>query len=84
MNGFLNVFLAAGFLQQRFKLKLIRELLMDKREDNFLFNEDGVLWRQKYFISTSQLKNLRSRGAISFGSCSFVEPIDDLKEIGIL
>ncbi len=84
MNGFLNVFLAAGFLQQGFKPKLIRELLMDKREDNFLFTGDGVLWRQEYFISTSQLKNLRARGAISFGSCSFVEPIEDLKEIGIL
>lgn len=84
MNGFLNVFLAAGFLQQEFKPKLIQELLMDKREDNFLFTDDGVLWRQEYFISTWQLKHLRSRGAISFGSCSFVEPIDDLKEIGIL
>jgi hypothetical protein len=84
MNGFLNVFLAAGFLHQGFTPKLIRELLMDKREDNFLFTDDGVLWRQEYFITTSQLKNLRSRGAISFGSCSFVEPIDDLKEIGIL
>ena len=84
MNGFLNVFLAAGFLHQGFTPKLIRELLMDKREDNFLFTDDGVLWRQEYFITTSQLKNLRSRGAISFGSCSFVEPIDDLKEIGVL
>ncbi|MDQ3750418.1 MAG: hypothetical protein M3367_15595 [Acidobacteriota bacterium] len=84
MNGFLNVFLAAGFLQQEFKPKLIRELLMDKREDNFSFDDDGVLWRQEYFISTSQLKFLRTRAAISFGSCSFVEPVDDLKEIGIL
>jgi len=84
MNGFLNVFLAAGFAQQGFKPKLIQELLMDKREDNFLFDDDGILWRQEYFISTSQLKHLRTRGAISFGSCSFVEPIDDLKEIGIL
>ncbi len=84
MNGFLNVFLAACFLQQGFKPKLIQELLMDKREDNFLFTDDGVLWRQEYFISTSQLKHLRTHDAISFGSCSFVEPIDDLKEIGIL
>ncbi|CAN5873047.1 hypothetical protein BH24ACI1_BH24ACI1_12310 [soil metagenome] len=84
MNGFLNVFLATGFIQQGFKPKLIQELLMDKRKDNFLFTDDGVLWRQEYFISTPQLKHLRSRGAISFGSCSFVEPIDDLKEIGIL
>jgi hypothetical protein len=84
MNGFLNVFLAACFIQQGFKPKLIRELLMDKREDNFLFDDDGILWRQEYFISTSQLKHLRARGAISFGSCSFVEPIDDLREIKIL
>ena len=84
MHGFLNVFLAAGFIQQGLKPKLIQELLIDKREDNFLFTADGVSWRQEYFISTSQLKHLRSRGAISFGSCSFVEPIDDLKEIGIL
>jgi len=84
MNGFLNVFLAAGFLQQGFKPNLIRELLIDKRDDNFLFTGDGVLWRQEYFIGTAQLKNLRKRGAISFGSCSFVEPIDDLKEIRLL
>ncbi len=84
MHGFLNVFLAAGFIQQGLKPKLIRELLIDKREDNFLFTADGVSWRQEYFISTLQLKNLRARGAISFGSCSFVEPVDDLKEIGIL
>lgn len=84
MNGFLSVFLAAGFIQQGFKPKLIQELLMDKREDNFLFTDDGVLWRQEYFISTSQLKYLRTHSAISFGSCSFNEPVNDLKEIGIL
>ncbi len=84
MNGFLNVFLAAAFLLQGHPPKLINELLKDKRADNFLFSENGVLWRQEYFISTAQLRILRTRGAISFGSCSFAEPIDDLKEIGIL
>ena len=84
MNGFLNVFLAAAFLRQGYQPKLVNELLKDKRADNFLFNDDGVLWRQEHFLSTVSLKSLRTRNAISFGSCSFVEPIDDLQEIGLL
>lgn len=84
MNGFLNVFLAAAFLRQGYQPKLISELLKDKRADNFLFDDNGVLWRQEHFISTLALENLRTRSAISFGSCSFVEPIDDLQEIGLL
>lgn len=84
MNGFLNVFLAAGFLQQGLQPNLINELLKDRRTDNFTFEDDGVLWRQEYFIGTRQLKTLRARGIISFGSCSFVEPIEDLQEMGLL
>ncbi len=84
MNGFLNVFLAAAFLQQGYEPKLIHALLKDEHIDNFQFRDDGVLWRQEYFVHTAQLKVLRERSVVSFGSCSFVEPIDDLKEIGLL
>ena len=84
MNGFLNVFLAAAFLRQGYQPKLINELLKDKRADNFLFDDDGVLWRREHFLSSLQIENLRVRAAISFGSCSFIEPINDLKEIGLL
>ncbi|MGI8494056.1 MAG: hypothetical protein ACR2L1_01925 [Pyrinomonadaceae bacterium] len=84
MHGFLNVFLAAAFLQQGFKPKLIREILEDDWAESFMFDASGVLWRQEYFLSLAQLKDLRENHAISFGSCSFVEPISDLQEIGIL
>jgi len=84
MNGFLNVFLAAAFLRQGYQPKLINELLKDKRADNFFFDDNGVVWRQEHFLGTVLLENLRTRSAISFGSCSFVEPIDDLQEIGLL
>lgn len=84
MNGFLNVFLAASFLRQGIEPQLINELLKDKRADDFLFSETGVLWRQEYFVDLAQLENLRANGAISFGSCSFVEPVEDLQEIGLL
>ncbi|MCY7345885.1 MAG: hypothetical protein LH614_06640 [Pyrinomonadaceae bacterium] len=84
MNGFINVFLAAAFLRQGSPPKLVNELLKDRQADNFLFSDDGVLWRQEHFISSLSLENLRIRGAISFGSCSFVEPVEDLQEIGLL
>lgn len=84
MNGFLNVFLAAAFLRQGYQPKLINELLKDRRADNFTFTDTGVLWRQEHFISSLHVENLRLRSAISFGSCSFVEPIEDLQEIGLL
>lgn len=84
MNGFLNVFLAAALLQQNYKSGLICQLLEDERAENFAFDDAEITWRQEHFVSTPQLKNLRARGAISLGSCSFTEPIEDLREIGFL
>jgi hypothetical protein len=84
MHGFLNVFLAAAFLRQGFKSGLIQELLEDEWAESFTFDESGVLWRQEHFLSTAQLQELRQNHVISFGSCSFVEPISDLQEIGLL
>jgi hypothetical protein len=84
MHGFLNVFLAAAFLRQGVEQSLIQELLEDDWAENFTFSESGVLWRQEYFASVGQLSDLRQKCAISFGSCSFVEPIADLQELDIL
>ncbi len=84
MNGFLNVFLAAAFLRQGYQPRLIHDLLKDKRADNFLFDDNGVLWRQEHFINSLQIENARIRAAVSFGSCSFSEPVEDLQEIGLL
>lgn len=84
MNGFLNVFLAAGFIRQGFKMSVIHELLEDEMAENFVFDAGGILWRQEFLLTTAQIKNLRETGITSFGSCSFEEPIEDLQEIGLL
>lgn len=84
MNGFLNLFLATGFARAGFKGNLLEELLEDENGGSFEFEETGVSWRQEYFLNNSQLYNLREKGIISFGSCSFEEPVADLQEIEIL
>jgi len=84
MYGFLNVFLAAAFARLGFKPALLNELLEDEWAESFIFDASGVWWRQEHFLSTAQLKLLRERSAISFGSCSFEEPIADLQEMEIL
>ncbi len=84
MHGFLNVFLAAAFLLRGFKPNALRELMEDEESSGFQFEDNGVFWREEHFLSTAHLRILRAKGIISFGSCSFEEPIADLKEIDLL
>jgi hypothetical protein len=84
MYGFLNVFLAAAFAREGYKPAVIKEVLEDEWEESFVFEDGGVLWRQEHFIGATQIRYLREKSAISFGSCSFEEPIADLREIGLL
>lgn len=84
MNGFLNMFLMTGFARAGFRANLLEELLEDEFDGGFEFEETGVRWRKEYFLTNAQLYNLRQKSIISFGSCSFEEPVADLQEIGIL
>jgi hypothetical protein len=84
MHGFLNVCLAAGFARQGFKPNLLESLLEDEFSESFEFSDGGVTWHRDYILTVQQIARMREQNVISFGSCSFDEPIDDLKEIGIL
>jgi hypothetical protein len=76
MHGFLNVFLAAGFAG--FEADVLRET----DPAAFEVEEDGISWRG-YFLSRTDLRALRNF-AVSFGSCSFEEPVEDLRALGLL
>lgn len=84
MNGFLNLFLMTAFARGGFKPNLLEELLEDESAENFKFDESGVHWREDLFLSNSQLKAARERNIVSFGSCSFEEPVEDLQNMGLL
>lgn len=83
MHGFLNVFLAAAFAQGGMDVDRLVELLEEKSPESFQFDNGGVTWRDEMIVR-GQLRNSRNLLAIAFGSCSFEEPIDDLKKIGLL
>jgi hypothetical protein len=83
MHGSLNVFLAAAFAQSGMDVDRLVELLEEKSPEAFQFDSGGVTWRDEMVVR-GQLRNARSLLAIAFGSCSFEEPIEDLKKIGLL
>jgi hypothetical protein len=83
MHGFVNVFLAAAFLWAGMEAQLAVQLLDEQSADAFHFNADGVGWRQ-HRLSRHEIAAARKGFAVSFGSCSFTEPIDDLKSLRLL
>lgn len=84
MNGFLNMFLTAAFARYGVKTAILQAILEDDAARNFVFDENGVWWRNEHFLSSSQLASVRKSDIISFGSCSFTEPIEDLQDLELL
>ncbi len=84
MNGFLNMFLATAFARHGFKTNVLEEILEDEAAKNFTFEENGVCWRNEHFLTNLQLKSVRESNIMSFGSCSFTEPIEDLQDLKLL
>ena len=84
MHGFLNVLIMAAFARESFRVSLLEEIMEEEFEEVFEFTEAGLSWRGSHLLTLSHLERLRSRGMKSFGSCSFDEPVADLKNLGIL
>lgn len=83
MHGFLNVF-GAGVLAEAKDLSQaqIQSILEDENPEHFSFDEDSFAWKDLR-VATSEIAKSRLF-ATSFGSCSFDEPREDLKQLGLL
>ena len=81
MHGFINVFLAACFAKQKnWSLEPITALLECRDPSEFVFNDHQIKFRDNT-LAMPEVTKVRQEFAISFGSCSFVEPIDDLANL---
>ncbi|MBZ5668074.1 MAG: hypothetical protein LAO30_26270 [Acidobacteriia bacterium] len=83
MHGFINVFLAAALLRAGMEAKLAVELLKEQSANSIHFDSDGASWRQ-HRLSRDEIAAARQGFSVSFGSCSFTEPIDDLRSLHLL
>jgi hypothetical protein len=83
MHGFLNVFLAAVFLRAGMETGTALQLIEEQSSQAFHFDLDGVSWRD-HRISGDEIAAARAGFAVSFGSCSFTEPVDDLRSLHLL
>ena len=84
MYGFFNIFIG-GMIADKFKLEAdaLTTILLDENPENFTFDDNGLHWKT-YSISNLEIKNYRQKAFISYGSCSFNEPREDLQQLGLL
>ncbi len=83
MHGFLNVLGAAVLASEHhWDEGEIVQMLEDERAMSFSFDETIFAWRE--WEMTAERINARRKYVTSFGSCSFDEPREDLRTLGLL
>jgi hypothetical protein len=83
MHGFLNILGAAVLAaEHRWDTNQTAMMLEDENVDSFSFTDDFFAWRE-WRIDINRLQ-YRRRFAVSFGSCSFDEPREDLRALKLL
>jgi hypothetical protein len=87
MYGFLNVFLAAALLAQDGDPAEAEALLQESNPEQLAISEFGVTWHgpsRDVTFDRAVLQLVRDRVLVSFGSCSFTEPVDEIRAMGWL
>lgn len=97
MQGFLNLAIASALAYtQQVSLEEILQLLQEsgvnssqqagkdyQHQAGFQMQMNGIAWGD-YYLTLAELNASRNQGFRSFGSCSFAEPIADLKALRLL
>jgi hypothetical protein len=84
MFGFLNVFVAAAAARAGEDERTLVAILEERDPAAFAFEDHGVTWRERRVVEGDGLALARANFSIAFGSCSFQEPVDDLRGMGLL
>jgi len=83
MHGFLNVFTATVLAwSQKLPAPRIQQVLDDTSPASFVYDDQRLSWKG-YTVPADDVAALRA-AAVSFGSCSFDEPREDLRALGLM
>ncbi|MEH7117370.1 hypothetical protein V7128_08100 [Neobacillus vireti] len=83
MHGFVNVF-TASIMAYCLSLteETIEEILLDDNPDHFTFTTNGLRWRN-LTVHSKEINKARNVFSLSYGSCSFDEPREELGELAL-
>lgn len=87
MFGYLNVLLTAALLARGASHVDAIAMLEDSNWDNFEVNDLQIGWRGAegdHVLDRVLLSQVRERVLVSFGSCSFTEPVEEARSLGLL
>ena len=83
MHGFVNMFMAAAYAYFGKDEPFVQAMLDEESPTAISVAEDCLSWRGQR-LTTEEIEEVRGKFAICFGSCSFTEPITELKALGWL
>jgi hypothetical protein len=82
MHGFLNL-LAAATLAHRVSRETLEQILAEEDPAAFHFDDESMAWRDDR-VALDDIAAARRDDFVSYGSCSFSEPVEDLTALAIL
>lgn len=84
MHGFFNVFGGAMLAYANdLDAEELHAIVTEEDSGQFVFSDEALQWRD-YSVSTSEIESLREVALLSYGSCSFDEPRQDLRDLKLL
>ena len=84
VHGFLNLFIGGALAFSRgVSDDRLLEVLGEEDSSAFSFSDDAIAWNG-HTLDLERIAAGRRHAVTSFGSCSFVEPRDDMIELGLL
>lgn len=83
MFGFLNIMVAAALARRGASEDDLVDVLQSEKGSDFRFDDDELRWRTVR-LPRQELVESHATFALSFGSCSFEEPILDLRRLALL
>jgi hypothetical protein len=93
MHGFMNLFTSAAIAWNAVQTgeaiprAALAACLADGQRANWHFGDDALTWSgetEPILLDLNLLRAMRSEFGLSFGSCSFEEPLQDMRELELL
>ncbi|HXY42276.1 MAG TPA: hypothetical protein VEQ10_21550 [Vicinamibacteria bacterium] len=83
LHGFLNLVAAAAIARSGALPGELETVLEERDPRAFRLDDDGLGWRDRR-VPTPQVARCRASFALAFGSCSFAEPVDELRALDLV